>query len=87
MLVVRPLDGLDATVLVQSQALVQFVSPDGAWLGFNDQEDNTIKRTLTSILSRPSLVTVNWRVKLELGIGNSGLIRISTVAATSPTNS
>ncbi len=43
-LVVRPLDALEATVLYESNASVPFFSPDGAWVGFYDTDDTTIKR-------------------------------------------
>ncbi len=43
-LVVRPLDALEATALYQGNAYTPFFSPDGAWVGFFDTDDDTIKR-------------------------------------------
>ena len=69
-LVVRALDSLDATVLYQGNAFMPFFSPDGAWVGFNDQNDSTMKRvavtggpalTISDIASAPPPPAVSGR--------------------------
>lgn len=43
-LVIRRFDELETTLLSQNNANAPFFSPDGAWVGFNDVGENTIKR-------------------------------------------
>ena len=52
-LYVRAIDELTATPFqgLDVQVFGPFISPDSAWVGFNDQRDNTLKRV--SILGGP----------------------------------
>ena len=68
-LVVRALDALDATVLVpQVRSADPVFSPDGAWVGFSDAADDSIKRvavtggpTLTiSAIGSPQTRGITW---------------------------
>jgi serine/threonine-protein kinase len=43
-LAVRALDQLDATALRVTRSFAPFISPDGAWVGFNDQGERAIKK-------------------------------------------
>ena len=66
-LAVRDLETLGTTQLssVGRQAFGPFISPDGAWVGFNDQSDRTIKRV--SILGGPAVEVGPVGATLVLG--------------------
>ena len=66
-LYVRALDALTATPLqgLNTRVYAPFVSPDGAWVGFHDRTDNTLKKV--SILGGPSVLIASGVEVAQLG--------------------
>ena len=52
-LYVRPVDQLEGRVLLLERAGAPFLSPDGAWVGFNDFRERNLKKI--SILGGPAV--------------------------------
>ena len=88
-LVVRALDALDSTVLYQQEGSIigPFFSPDGAWVGFNDYSDDTIKRVAVtggpvltiSEVGSPQMLGATWGEDDRIIFGTStasGLWRV-----------
>jgi serine/threonine-protein kinase len=85
-LAVRSLDALDATVVYEGTSNAPFFSPDGAWIGFNDQVDDTIKRVAVTggpaltvgEVGAPRMAGAAWSEDgtIIFGTNTSGLWRV-----------